>query len=233
MLIKDILSVTYPKSGSHLLGFALGLNSKPIWHRSSTGHFESFRSEDNYLTELRNWENPRGIWTHIPWTPRTKEFVRGMFRAIIFTKRDPRDVVVSIGHYVDKFPRGNLNYIRNGKHLNEWSWHHRLRFIIDSVVEEMSQFVGWTLMEDVFQVRYEDLIDNRTAVLKKINEFLQNRNVKPVNISEAVHRSYRRHPLSYRRAKYGDWKFEFDPVTTEYAREKMTPLIRAMGYDWD
>jgi hypothetical protein len=233
MLIKDILSVTYPKSGSHLMGFALGLSSKPIWHRTSSRHYEEFRPENKYLDMLKSWQPPRGIWTHIPWTPRTKEFVRGIFRAVIFTRRDPRDIVVSIGKYVDRFPKANLNYIRDGKHLSEWEWHHRVHFLIDSVTEEMSQFIGWTLMEDVFQAKYEDLIDDRAAVLKKINKFLQRRNIATVNLEEAVNRSYTRHPISYRRAKYGDWKFEFDPVNTEYAREKMTPLMRAMGYDWD
>lgn len=227
-----ILSITYPKSGSHLIGYALGLGTTPTWHRSSTNNFEEFRTEAEYLDIVKNFPHPKGLWTHLPYSKQALKVVMTKYKRICFTRRDPRDIVVSIGHYVDRFPRANLNYFREGKQLHEWDWDSRMKFLIETISIEMPKFLGWAKHPEVFQARYEDLIDDRIAVLKKINEFLQKGGVEPLNIEQAADQSQRKHRLSYRRAKYGDWKYEFAPEVTVYARERLTPLMGELGYAW-
>lgn len=229
----SIIQITYPKSGSHLLGYALGLGTMPTWQKSSTGNYEQFRTEKEYNSIIKAFKNKNGLWTHFPYSLSTWEMLEDNYHGYIFLRRDPRDIVVSIAHYVDKFPKGNLNYRRLGSMpLNQLTWHRRVPEIIKIVADELPRFIPWSKHENFFQVKYEDLIDDRLAVLKKINKYLQRRNITLVNLDEAVGRSRRRHPLSYRRAKYGDWKLEFNSDHIAYAKEILTPVMEDLGYVW-
>lgn len=228
-----IVQITYPKSGSHLLGFALGLGTTPTWHKSSTSNFEEFRTEKEYHGIIKAHESHRGLWSHIPYSPSTWRVLEDKYHGYIFLRRDPRDIVVSIAHYVDKFPKTNLNYRRLGSvPLSSLSWHRRVPEIIKIVANELPLFTPWYRSEVFFQAKYEDLIDDRLAVLEKINIYLQRRKITLVNLDKAVERSRKRHPLSYRRAKYGDWKLEFNNEHVDLAREFLTPVMEDLGYVW-
>ena len=228
-----IVQITYPKSGSHLLGYALGLGTTPTWHKSSSCNYEEFRTENEYNGIIRGFENPRGLWTHVPYSPSTWEVIEDRYHAYIFLRRDPRDIVVSIAHYVDKFPKTNLNYRRLGSvPLNQLAWHRRVPEIIKIVAKELPLFTPWYRGEVFFQAKYEDLIDDRLAVLQKIEKYLQRRKITLGNLDEAVGASHRRHPLSYRRAKYGDWKLEFNNEHVDLARELLTPVMEDLDYAW-
>ena len=228
----NIISLTAPKAGSHMMGFALGLPTKPVWHMTSSGRPQEYRTEEDMAEMLNAWPLHRGIWTHIPHSKKMAQFLRDKFEVTLFTRRDPRDIVVSIGHYADRFPASSLNWVYRGVKLSEMSWHDRMFHIIEDYGEQLLMFAPWIHEWGVWNTRYEECIDDRESVFDVLRTALISNGLNPPTLEEMVASSQRKHPLSYRRAKYGDWQTDFDGKHVDFAKKHLKRAMEAFGYDW-
>ena len=227
----NIISLTAPKSGSHMVGYALGLGTKPTWHVAATSHLREFRTEDEVIDILDAWDRRKGIWTHIPYSIKMSSYLKRRFQAIVFTRRDPRDIVVSLGHYMDKFPQNTLNWTYGGMQLNKMGWHQRMFHIIEEYGAQLLKFAPW-IHQSGYQIKYEDCIDDRERVFDVLRANLIAGGLRPPSLDQMVQSSLVKHKISYRRAKYGDWKFELNDKHMDHAKVHLAEAMEAYGYGW-
>ncbi len=231
-MAMEVISLTAPCSGSHMIGFGLGIGTRPTWQRASSGKPRQVRTEDEIIAMLNGWPPDKGIWTHIPHSKKMADYFRERFKAQVFTRRDPRDICVSLGHYVDRFPASTLNWAYDGVRLSQMGWEDRMVHVIEEYSVQLLQFAPWVHEYKVWQVKYEDCIDDREKVFDVLRVNLIAEGLSPPSLDEMVEGSLKRHQLSYRRAKYGDWKYEFNPSLTDHARKHLTGAMEAYGYEW-
>ncbi|XP_062996443.1 sulfotransferase 2B1-like isoform X2 [Elgaria multicarinata webbii] len=109
LLDDDVLNVTYPKSGTNWMQEILGLiwhNGDPSWVRSSFAWDRSLWIEttDGMKIALAS-PPPRLMASHLPFQLFPKSFLQTKAK-VIYTLRNPRDVLVSL-YYYSKFFKGN------------------------------------------------------------------------------------------------------------------------------
>lgn len=225
-----VVSISAPKTGSHLLGFGLGVKSQPIYHLKSGGDKGQFRSADEQIAILDKWRH-RGIWAHIGYSPKMERYLKESFTATFFIRRDPRDVVVSMAHYLEKYPDASTDmaFPTSKTHMGLMKWDERLLWLITHMGLVLPHFTGW-IRDGVYQVKYEDMIDDRVGEFTKIQEYLESLGLEPPSGKEMAEMSEAKHKLSFRRGKYGDWQDEFTSRHVEWADKYLGHVIRDWGY---
>ncbi|KAM4603163.1 sulfotransferase 2B1-like, partial [Discoglossus pictus] len=102
VLDDDIFNVTYPKSGTNWMAEILNLikhNGDPTWCKIVPNWLRSpwYETKDG-MEDLVNVPFPRVISSHLPIHIFAKSFFTSKAK-IIYTMRNPKDVVVSLYHF--------------------------------------------------------------------------------------------------------------------------------------
>jgi hypothetical protein len=212
------------------MGFGLGLPTSPVYHLSAGGNKGEFRSAQQQTQLLDSWRKP-GIWAHIPYTPHMELYVRDRFKATFFIRRDPRDVVVSMAHYLEKYPNSStdLRFPTSKSSMSQVGWDERLLWLITHMGLTLPHYTGW-IRNDVYQVKYEDMIDDRVGEFNRIQAFLETLGLNPPPGERMAEMSRNPHKISFRRGKYGDWQEEFTSSHVEWADKYLGHVIRDWGY---
>ncbi|XP_074076255.1 sulfotransferase 2A1-like isoform X2 [Macrotis lagotis] len=168
---KDVLLVTYPKSGTHWMINILNLiHSKgdPTWIKSVSFWKRSTWIEITHdLEVLRNMAHPRFLTSHLPVHLYPKSYFTSKAK-MIYVARNPRDVLVSLysflsdlpfspsflnfEHFFEEFLQGNVMY---------GSWFDHIK--------------GWLPMRDsenFLFLTYEELHQDLKVSVEKICQFL-------------------------------------------------------------
>lgn len=167
--------------------------------------------------------------------------------ATVFVLRDPRDVVVSLMHYVaDKqvqhdfheafqtvwrTPKARLQAIIEGARLP----HSRL----SDPATQYRRYLDWLEFDEVLTVRFEDLILNRRETLGRILDFVQQRGAwrltlpreQALDALEAAIRPQR--SGTFRRGQPGEWRQWFDEDLKRLFKERTGDLLIRLGYERD
>lgn len=226
----SVCSISAPKTGSHMLGFGLGMGSTPIYHKAAGGQKGEFLSTDEQINKLEHW-NKAGIWAHIAYSDKMHKYMQERFTAVLFIRRDPRDVVVSMAHYLEKYPQASTDLVfpTSKTSMSQMGRDERLLWLITRMGLTLPHYTGW-IRDDVYQVKYEDVIDHREREFVKIQEYLESLGLKPPPGEKMAEMSRNPHKLSFRRGKHGDWRDEFTPRHVEWADKYLGHVIRDWGY---
>nr|XP_020634107.1 sulfotransferase family cytosolic 2B member 1-like [Pogona vitticeps] len=171
LLDDDVVTVSYPKSGTIWMLEILGL----IWHDGNPSWVQSMISYERSpwietvdgLKAALNYPPPRFLTTHLPFQLFPKSFLHSKCK-IICLMRNPKDVLVSHYHFskffkvfeepgtmeefLEKFLNGNVVY---------GSWFDHVK--------------GWMKLKErpnFFLITYEELQQDLRGSVKKICHFL-------------------------------------------------------------
>ncbi|XP_075771560.1 sulfotransferase 2B1-like isoform X2 [Pelodiscus sinensis] len=254
VLDDDIFTVTYPKSGSNWMIEILSLiwqqgdpswcRSVPIWERGS------WLEAPGSLEKLKATKPPRFISSHLPIQLFPKSFW-GSKAKVIYTIRNPKDVLVSLHHYCKL-----MSFLEEPESLEEL-----LGAFLQGEVQFGSWFdhvKGWLGLrgrENFFCISYEELQEDLRGSVGRICRFLgkdladaalasvvqnasfqamrdnpmANYSLVPDNILDKTKGSF------LRKGVVGDWKNHFTVAQSERFgrayREQMQDL--AGTFPWD
>jgi len=229
----NAILITAPKTGSHMIGYAMGVGTRPTYHMTSSLQYGKYRTIDQVITVLRKWQSGEGgIWTHLPYSDKLWKYLQERFDAWVFALRDPRDRIVSLGHYMDKHTTNQLNLMYDGKRLSQHTWDDRCKYLIVSSKDELAGYFKWVEIPEIYKIRYEDCVDDRRAEFEKLREYFAGKGIDPPPIEQMVKDSHVQHAMSYRRGKYGDWKKELSSENIKLCKEYLNTAMKVFGYEW-
>ena len=231
----DCFLVSYPKSGNTWMRFLLA----NLLKTEDPGTPEiDFHSAVDYVPEyevhtqsLDSAPRPRMLKSHAPFDP--------SFPKVAYLVRDPRDVYVSYFHYMRKrLPQGTSfgGFLRL-EDLHPCHWHEHV--------------AGWIDQPNVQLIRYEDMLADTRAQLRKFIDFWGGRTFSDEQIDRAVEASsfermkalekqngrpfkdevhQQRSTTFMRKGQSGDWVNYFDRADLEYLSDRCGKLMQRLGY---
>ena len=243
-----IIANTFPKSGTGLIRQLL----QPFG--GSEGHLKMFwgptgeriptRKTRALMATLRHEE---GVMTaHLHWDI---QFVN-LFcdNKMLFLIRDPRDVIVSHAHYVKNTPMHHLHEYYKDQPIQKCFFQSMMGLpdAVDGygsydpfpdVANRFLPYLGWTKMDSVLLVRYEDLIsiDNKDMEYRKIAGYLLPDSHKTADefqvlIDEMWQCVKPSESITFRSGKAGRWQTEFNQVNKILFNSNFSWLLELMGY---
>lgn len=224
-----VCSISAPKTGSHMLGFGLGITSSLVYYHRAGNMKGEYRSTKQQIDILDRWNRP-GIWAHIGYSEEMYQYLQKRFTAMFFIRRDPRDVVVSTAYYYDKYPTAANDLVfPDGTSISQMPWSERLLMLITYMGLTLPQYTGW-IRDNVYQVKYEDVIDHREREFTKIQEYLEGLGLEPLPGEKMAEMSQEPHKISFRRGKHGDWREEFEDRHIQWTEKYLSHVIADWGY---
>lgn len=236
---------SYQKSGTHQIMPALGA-TKQIVGRAyvDMAAVKGYGAEKiNYdgisatCTELREFEER--AFGHLPYLPEYAEAIQVQPTKVLFNVRDPRDVVVSNFHNINKIyyrtdPPGQKGY----GHLNMMNSRTKKLLIhskdpIGELIKIESQrwpkWLGWLDHEWTMMVKYEDLRTSPSPTVKKIAKFLLPYEIKVEKVIGLLPPSHGN--STFRAGRVGDWVNDFQPHHKKLAEKLLGETIVKLGYE--
>jgi hypothetical protein len=247
-----LLSISFPKSGTHLLDqillgfakvapFSLRLHSFYAEYEGESGVKRAPEQALGWLDSLR----PRDVVSaHL--------FARnGVVRRVCspaflpyFIFRDPRDVAVSHVFYVTDMEARHVHhdYYQSLSDFNE-----RLRVSIlgrpeldiefPNIADRFAPYLGWLGHSEVLKVHFEDLVEDRLATLNRIMDHFLARvpRVAPrETILDSLESSINpRKSPTFRSGKTGEWRKYFTSEHKKIFKDVAGDLLVRLGYEKD
>ncbi|XP_033014016.1 sulfotransferase 2B1-like isoform X1 [Lacerta agilis] len=253
-LDDDILSVSYPKSGTHWMQEILGLiwcdgdpswvQSLPVWER-----IPWIETVSGLQCALKS-PPPRLLASHLPFHIFPKSFLHSKAK-VIYTVRNPKDVMISSYHfskglkivadpgtleeYMEEFLSGSVSYGSWFEHVKNWmEMKDRSNFFIITY-EELQQ----DLRESVRRICHFIGKELNSQQIDSVVENASFHKMKDNNMSNCTQFSdtYYDHTKGklMRKGISGDWKNHLTVAQNEHFdrvyREKMQGL--RMTFPWD
>ncbi len=247
-----LLSISFPKSGTHLLDqillgfskvapFSTRLHSFYAEYEGDTGRKRGEDETSGWLDSLR----PLDITSaHLFARPEVIRRVATPAFVSYFIFRDPRDVVVSHVFYVtDMEP----HHVHHAYYQSLPDFNSRLMVSIlgrpDAGVEfpdiaaRFEPYIGWLDQPAVLKIHFEDLVNDRSAALNRILDHFLARvplAAPRETILAALEASInpQRSP-TFRSGKTGEWRKHFTPEHKRVFKEVAGDLLIKLGYEQD
>ncbi|MEW5764838.1 MAG: hypothetical protein ACOYXN_10725 [Acidobacteriota bacterium] len=241
-----VLVTSLPKSGTHLLLNAL-LASPGMRLREGGRNWSLDAGERERL--LGSIGRGEVLYGHYPYGPRDADILRRCGARVVLMLRDPRDVAVSLAHYILK--QGDAH--RLGPYFRDRlpDFDARLMACIRGVSAEESgaasgledlgtrfrSFLGWAREGAAHLCRFEDLVGARGGG----SEDLQRRALGDLYrfvglpssgamVEEAALQLYSTGSTTFRKGVVGDWKEHFKPSHVEAFAAVMNGAEAQAGY---
>lgn len=247
-----LLSISFPKSGTHLLDqillgfskvtpFPFRLHSFYAEYEGESGRKRAPEQAIDWLDSLR----PRDAASaHLFARPEAVDRVIKPRFVPYFIFRDPRDVVVSHVFYVTDM---EARHIHHDHYQSLPDFNARLNVSIlgrpdtetefPDIASRFAPYLGWLDHPEVMKIHFEDLINDRAATLNRIaDHFLARVPLKtPRNaILDSLESSINpgRSP-TFRSGKTGEWKKFFTPEHKKIFKDVAGELLVKLGYEKD
>jgi hypothetical protein len=241
-----------PKSGSHLLLQILGgmcrvapyayAEEQPIRTITPEGRR---RSQEEILEDLRRI--PPGVigWGYLDATPENISFLCRPNRVNYFIYRDPRDMLVSHVFYATEMHKGHgmHEYYQSLPNFDERlkvaiTGIHEGELHLSSVRERYESVFQWLETSQVMPIRFEDLINNRSATLHAMLDEIEKTGYEiPTPREEAIQileQSVQpKKSRTFRSGKTGTWKKHFKEEHKRLFLDVAGDLLIRLGYEED
>ncbi len=247
-----LLSISFPKSGTHLLDqillgfskiapFATRLHSFYAEYDGDTGRKRTEAETRAWLDSLR----PLDVTSaHLFARPEVIARVATPVFVPYFIFRDPRDVAVSHVFYVTDM---EVHHVHHDYYQSLPDFNARLRVSIlgrpDADVEfpdiarRFAPYVGWLDQPAVLKIHFEDLVNERAVALNHILDHFLDRVPLPtpreamlLSLESSI--NPQRSP-TFRSGKTGEWKKYFTEDHKRLFKDMAGDLLVGLGYEED
>lgn len=265
--VAPILVNSIPKSGTNLLFnimSAIPGSRHAGWQSDMSEASEKFDDQErfSFVKERIKDLRPGFIYMgHIPFSPEIAGWLRRKGIRHFFIYRDPRDVTVSLYHYIEKCHKMSLKGLWSEHYLydlyeamdddaerllativgvGEGRTRYKLSSIsVPNIKLTYKVYKGWLTDCNTLALRFEDLVD-RTCEYDKTMTIIRNI-LCTVGIpwNEALARfilSQGTNPVNsptFRRGKSGSWKEEYTAQHIQAFKALGEDFLENFGYAWD
>lgn len=256
ILSSPVLVNSIPKSGTNLLKnivFALP-NAHFVKDMSLASNVDMPKERLFFMKKRIPDLSPGCIYTgHIPYSPAIAEWISRQGLKQVFIYRDPRDITVSLYHYIMKEKPKRKRHAYYEMYAGLGSDSERLLGSICGIGEGRTQYKlspssmpnikivfdayeKWLSDENTFVVRYEDLAgtdQNSMDVTEKMLNFLDvpfNKQLVENILALGKDTGKSR---TFRRGGSGAWKEEYSETHIEAFRSISGDLLEKWGYSWE
>jgi hypothetical protein len=230
-----VLINSIPKCGTHLLVKAV--EQLTGWQGINMWGTDWLKKPETYVPPAHSFP-----FFHIPYTPQmTLCMERHNITKMLFIYRDPRDMAVSLAHFLYKYPIYAEGWVGSYKHyiLDPSMFNCLLAEIIKNLKTIYAEFLPWKEASWICSVSFEDLVGPQgggkhlaqVQALKHIAEYL-GISVEDKKI-EAVTRSLFGGTSTFKEGKIGPWKKTFNAVHKALCKEHAGRLLIDLGYESD
>ncbi|MCI5136197.1 MAG: hypothetical protein D3920_14275 [Candidatus Electrothrix sp. AW2] len=250
--LPKILVNSIPKSGTNLLMSIVHLvpdikQKSPFIYGSS---IHDDRDRFAYI-ELLGLEPQNGdvVGGHIPYGKEIDEWIKKNKLKHIFIFREPRDVTVSLYHYImkdisrkhpyyDLYASFKTDHERLMKPITGYGdgcHEYRIsRNDIPSIAMVYEAYKGWLETDGILLVRYEELISNRREQVERILRFLDI-NLRSKEVDYIVNEGFNpKRAHTFRKGISGGWLDEYTPEHIQAFKDVFSlELLNEWGYNWD
>lgn len=249
--LPPILANSFPKSGTHLLLQIVeaipGVKNYGSFIASMPTITFRERSADAHLRRIA-WIIPsEAVPAHLFYDLRYADALAARNCVHYFVYRDPRDVAVSEAHYLTTMNRWHRlhRYFARLPTLEQ-----RIEFSIrgaddpdfpydyPDIGRRFERYRGWLTRQDVFPLRYEELIgDRQKELLRRIVQHYAERAGRPIEIESALaavdqaidpSRSH-----TFRKGVASGWREVFTPRLSQAMKQVASDLLIELGYESD
>jgi len=245
-----LLGISFPKSGTHLLDqILLGFSKVAPFSRRLHSFYAEYEAESGrkrapeqaiaWLDSLRPLDVASA---HLFARPNVVACITSSAFVPYFIFRDPRDVVVSHVFYVTEL---ETRHVHHDYFASLPDFDSRLTISIlgrpDAGVEfpdiaaRFAPYLGWLDQPSVLKLHFEDLINDRTAMLNRIlDHFLarvplqSSRKLILESLESSINPS--RSP-TFRSGKTGEWKKHFTADHKKIFKDVAGDLLVRLGYE--
>ena len=247
-----LLSISFPKSGTHLLDqillgfskvapFATRLHSFYAEYGGDTGRRRTEAETRTWLDSLR----PLDVTSaHLFATPLTISRVATPAFVPYFIFRDPRDVVVSHVFYVTEMEPRHVHH-EYYQSLPDFSARLKASILgraeagveFPDIAARFAPYMGWLEQPAVLKIHFEDLVNDRAAALNDILDHFLDRvplRTRRETMLAALESSINpnRSP-TFRSGKTGEWKKYFTGEHKALFKSVAADLLVKLGYERD
>lgn len=230
---------SYQKSGTHQIMPALDI-MQDVVDRSYVDmedieHYIPYKSTipiSDTLEVLRYFQNR--LFGHIPYLHEYVYALQYRPTKVLFNVRDPRDIIVSNWHSIQKLYFGGEGYghlnmmdTRDGKYLAEKP--DPISELIRVEAKRWPHWLGWLDHDFTMMVHYEDIRTNDVETFQKIKEFM---NPHDIDVDRCIQMRFPKpQNPTFRRGEIGNWKKEFNDDQKCLAIELLGSTIKRLGYE--
>jgi sulfotransferase 6B1 len=252
-LSSPVLVNSIPKSGTNLLKnivFAIP-NAHFVKDMSLASMIDMPKERLVYIKDRISDLSPGCVYTgHIPYSPAIADWINKQGIKQVFICRDPRDVTVSLYHYVMKEkPKRHAAYemyaalgsdserlLGSICGIGEGRTKYKLSpSSMPNIKMVFDAYEKWLSDENTFVIRYEDLTgadENRIGTIEKMLSFLgvpfnQQLVENILILGEDTGKS-----RTFRRGGSGAWKEEYSEIHIKAFRSIAGDLLDKWGYSW-
>lgn len=148
--------ITHPRSGSHLAARIMRLRGFTAVRKDAPPH-----PDDYVIAELRKGYD---IWFHYPFSRKLADYLELIDAEKFVLLRDPRDIIVSIAHRVEDYPRTLVNYWHNQRRLSSYPFEQRVDALIDMMQAPFADFDNWRQCEFMQPIYFRQLLADPVAM---------------------------------------------------------------------
>jgi sulfotransferase 6B1 len=247
-----LLSISFPKSGTHLLDqILLGFSkvapfSKRLhsFYAEYEGESGQKRTPEQAFTWLDSLKPGDIASAHLFARPEAVEKVCSPGFVSYFIFRDPRDVVVSHVFYVTEM---EARHVHHDYYASLPDFDSRLTVSIlgrpeagvefPDIAARFAPYLGWLDHPEVLSLHFEELINDRAAALTRIMDHLLARvslQAPRQQILDSLESSInpKRSP-TFRSGKTGEWKKHFTAEHKKVFKDVAGELLICLGYEKD
>lgn len=247
-----LLGISFPKSGTHLLDqILLGFSKVAPFSRRLHSFYAEYEAESGrkrapeqaiaWLDSLRPLDVASA---HLFARPNVVACITSSAFVPYFIFRDPRDVVVSHVFYVTEM---EARHVHHDYYASLPDFDSRLTISIlgrpdvgvefPDIAARFAPYLGWLDQPSVLKIHFEDLINDRTAMLNRIlDHFLARvplqapRQLILESLESSINPS--RSP-TFRSGKTGEWRKHFTADHKKIFKDVAGDLLVRLGYEKD
>jgi hypothetical protein len=248
--LSILLGISFPKSGTHLLDqILLGFSKVAPYAKRLHSFYAEYEGESGakrapeqalaWLDTLRPCDVASA---HLFARPEAVARVCSPKFIPYFIFRDPRDVVVSHVFYVTEMER---RHVHHAYYQSLPDFNARLNASIlgrpdadvefPNIAERFAPYLDWLDHTEVLAIHFEDLINDRAAILTRIMDHLlarlplqASRDLILESLESAINPA--KSP-TFRSGKTGEWKKHFTEEHKSIFKEAAGDLLIRLGYE--